>query len=160
VKLVVSDPLLRRIRKRPPADLSVIEVRDILRPRRVISTPLHIAGVLRQALELTRRHGVSFQTTPTGGSQIAGGGPGVVFPHRSGRSTPSLSGPRKNVKSAGARSYFNDHVVGWTPSFAVRWARYSTAPALAHAAQIPVRSHGYLQLVRYLRVPFACDQNG
>ena len=65
MKLVVSDPLLRRIRKRPPADLSVIEVRDILRPRRVISTPLHIAGVLRQALELTRRHGVSFQATPT-----------------------------------------------------------------------------------------------
>ena len=36
-----------------------------LRPRRVISTPHEIAGVLQQAFEPTRRHGVSFQTTPT-----------------------------------------------------------------------------------------------
>ena len=36
-----------------------------LRPRRVISTPLHIAGVLRGGLEPARRHGVSFQTSPT-----------------------------------------------------------------------------------------------
>src|SRR6185503_6469401 len=36
-----------------------------LRPRRVISTPLELAGVLRQALEPARRHGVSFHTSPT-----------------------------------------------------------------------------------------------